>query len=96
MREFFIKDNGPCCVEKAFKMIGARWTPRILELCYLHSGMDLREFRQELPTCPETTLSRRLRVCRKTACCNTTRKPEPMRSPCRPRTFCRSCSTCST
>ena len=60
MREFFIKDNGPCCVEKAFKMIGARWTPRILELCYLHSGMDLREFRQELPTCPETTLSRRL------------------------------------
>ena len=45
MREFFIKDNGPCCVEKAFKMIGARWTPRILELCYLHSGMDLREFR---------------------------------------------------
>ena len=49
MREFFIKDNGPCCVEKAFKMIGARWTPRILELCYLHSGMDLREFRQEIP-----------------------------------------------
>ena len=47
MREFFIKDNGPCCVEKAFKMIGARWTPRMLELCYPVSYTHLDVYKRQ-------------------------------------------------
>ena len=60
MTEFFVRD-GQCGVELVFKIIGARWKPRILELCYLQKGVTLSALNKDMPKCTDVMLTRQLK-----------------------------------
>lgn len=57
--EYLIKD-GQCGAEQAFKIIGARWKPKILNICYLQNGASFSVLKQEIHGCSDASLSRQI------------------------------------
>lgn len=77
MKKYLIK-NGPCGVEQVFRLIGSRWKPRIMQICYSTDSIAISTLKEELPNCPKTTLYRQVNNLVETEMLSAVSESEPM------------------
>lgn len=59
MVKYYIYD-GKCGTEIVFKMIGAKWKPWIIRLCYMENGCTFSDIKKKLPGITDSTLANQL------------------------------------